>query len=71
MSNDSDARLTELEIKISYLEDLVETLNAMVAKQHDQITMLIHEVSQLRQRQDDAPSGAGFRSLREELPPHY
>lgn len=71
MSNDSDARLTELEIKISYLEDLVETLNTMVAKQHDQIAMLLHEVSQLRQRQDDAPSAAGFRSLRDELPPHY
>ena len=42
----------------------------MVAKQHDQIAMLIHEVSQLRQRNDESQP-AGFRSLRDELPPHY
>jgi SlyX protein len=70
MSADTDERLAQLEIKLSYLDDLVETLNAMVARQHDQIAMLIHEVSQLRQRNDD-PQPAGFRSLRDELPPHY
>lgn len=70
MSPDHEARLTALEIKLGYLDDLVETLNAMVAKQHDQIAMLIHEISQLRQRQDDSQP-QGFRSLRDELPPHY
>ena len=65
-----DARLTELEIKISYLEDLVDTLNTMVARQHDQIAMLIHEVARLRQREDGSQAPA-FRSLRDELPPHY
>jgi SlyX protein len=70
VSQDADERLTQLEIRISYLDDLVETLNAMVAKQHDQIAMLIHEVSQLRQRNDESQP-AGFRSLRDELPPHY
>ena len=70
MSDNADARLTQLEIQISYLEDLVDTLNAMVAKQHDQIAMLVHEVSQLKQRNDDAQP-PGFRSLRDELPPHY
>ena len=70
MSDNADARLTQLEIQISYLEDLVETLNAMVAKQHDQIAMLVHEVGQLKQRNDDSQP-PGFRSLRDELPPHY
>jgi SlyX protein len=70
MSNDSDERLTQLEIRISYLDDLVETLNAMVAKQHDQIAMLVHEVGRLKQRGDESQPPA-FRSLRDELPPHY
>ena len=70
MTDDTDERLAQLEIKISYLEDLVDTLNTMVAKQHDQIAMLIHEVSRLRQQQDDSQP-PGFRSLRDELPPHY
>ncbi len=70
MSESHDERLTHLEVKISYLEDLVETLNTMVARQHDQIAMLIHEVIHLRQRHDESQP-ATFRSLRDELPPHY
>jgi SlyX protein len=70
MSADTEERLTQLEIRLSYLDDLVETLNTMVARQHDQIAMLIHEVGQLRQRNDESPHAA-FRSLRDELPPHY
>ncbi|MFC3683968.1 SlyX family protein [Hydrogenophaga luteola] len=70
MSELTDERLTQLEIKLVYLEDLVDTLNTMVARQHDQIAMLIHEVAQLRQRNDESQPPA-FRSLRDELPPHY
>jgi SlyX protein len=70
MSEPHDERLAQLEIKLSYLDDLVETLNTMVARQHDQIAMLIHEVAQLRQRNDESQP-PGFRSLRDELPPHY
>jgi SlyX protein len=70
MSEEADERLTQLEIRISYLDDLVETLNTMVARQHDQIAMLVHEISQLKQRNDESQP-PGFRSLRDELPPHY
>jgi SlyX protein len=63
-------RLEQLEIKLSYAEDLLDTLNALVTKQQDQIDWLLNEVNQLRrQREDDAPGA--FRSLRDELPPHY
>lgn len=63
-------RIEQLEIKLSYAEDLLDTLNALVTKQQDQIDWLLNEVNQLRrQREDDAPGA--FRSLRDELPPHY
>ena len=69
-SQDTDERLTQLEIQLAYAEDLLDTLNTLVAQQQDQITLLLREVGQLRrQREDDAPGG--FRSLRDELPPHY
>jgi SlyX protein len=69
-AQDTDERLTRLEIQLAYAEDLLDTLNTLVAKQQDQITLLLREVGQLRrQREDDAPGG--FRSLRDELPPHY
>jgi SlyX protein len=69
-AQETDERLTRLEIQLAYAEDLLDTLNTLVAQQQDQITRLLREVGQLRrQREDDAPGG--FRSLRDELPPHY
>ena len=69
-AQETDERLTRLEIQLAYAEDLLDTLNTLVAQQQDQISLLLREVGQLRrQREDDAPGG--FRSLRDELPPHY
>lgn len=69
-AQETDERLTRLEIQLAYAEDLLDTLNTLVAQQQDQISMLLREVGQLRrQREDDAPGS--FRSLRDELPPHY
>jgi SlyX protein len=64
-----DARLTELEVKVSYTDDLVETLNSIVAQQQQQIDRLMREVLQLRQQSAEDP--AAPRNLRDELPPHY
>lgn len=64
-----EARLTELEIKASYAEDLLDTLNQLVARQQEQIDLLLREVSRQRQREPDAAPAE--RNLRDELPPHY
>jgi SlyX protein len=63
-------RITQLEIKLSYAEDLLDTLNALVTQQQDSIDRLLHEVSQLRRRHGDEAQPT-FRSLRDDLPPHY
>lgn len=65
-----EQRLIDLEIRFSYADDLLEVLNAQVARQQDQIDRLMAEVAELRRRREDEPGG-GFRSLRDELPPHY
>ncbi len=63
-------RLTDLEIKSCFTEDLVDHLNQLVARQQQQIDLLMRQVADLRQQgQPDEP--AAFRSLRDELPPHY
>lgn len=74
-SGDSDLhrledRITELEIKASFAEDLVDHLNAQVARQQEQIDAMVREISQLRRQ---VPEGRqdGPGSLRDELPPHY
>ncbi|WP_423599358.1 SlyX family protein [Roseateles sp. MS654] len=65
-----EARVTELEIKASFAEDLVDHLNAQVARQQEQIDALVREIAQLRKQLPDG-RGDGARSLRDELPPHY
>ncbi|MEY4751895.1 MAG: hypothetical protein RIQ60_4109 [Pseudomonadota bacterium] len=67
-----DARLIELEVKASYADDLLDTLNRIVAVQQAQIDRLTREVAQLRQQAAEGQqANATPRSLRDELPPHY
>jgi SlyX protein len=66
----TEHRLTELEIKASYTEDLVDQLNEVIVRQQAQIDLLLREVAALRQL-GTAADGASLRSLRDDLPPHY
>ncbi len=66
----TDQRLTELEIKASFTEDLVEQLNQVVIRQQQQIDLQVRELTDLKQQQRDSGSGE-FRGLRDERPPHY
>lgn len=68
--HDTDHRLTELEIKASYSDDLLEQLNLIIYRQQQQIDALVHEMQQMRQQPSDSSAGAP-RNLRDELPPHY
>lgn len=68
---DLEQRLTDLEVKLSYAEHTVEQLNAVVVRQQDQIDRLIREIAELRRQSANASEPGGFRSLRDELPPHY
>lgn len=65
-----DARLAEIEIKLSFSEDLLEELNRTVVRQQQQIVALELQVRELRlQMQRNQPAddgGAGH-----EIPPHY
>ena len=68
--NPMEARITELEIKISYTEDAVDALNRTIFRQQQQIDQLLGKVMALRDRVHSAPPN-GRRSPRDELPPHY
>ena len=65
-----DRRLTDLEIKASFSEDLIDRLNEVLVQQQAQIERLQRELAALR-AQPSTSDSAGFRSLRDELPPHY
>lgn len=64
-------RLTELEIKMSLAEDLVEELNRTVYRQQQQIDLLQHQLRHLFQQMQPDAEPAEQRNLRDEIPPHY
>jgi SlyX protein len=70
-AQDTEPRLIDLEIKLSFQEDLIEQLNQVVVRHQQQIDALTREVLALRHSQGPDSGAAGFRSLRDELPPHY
>ncbi|MGQ0710848.1 MAG: SlyX family protein [Rhodoferax sp.] len=63
-------RVTELEIKISYLEHQLDQLDNVVIAQAARIDRLQAQLEQFtyQQRQSNPST---FRSLRDEIPPHY
>ena len=66
----AQARLTELETKLAFAEDLLETLNQTVVRQQAQIDLLQEQLRLLhRQLQDVRPDET--RTPRDEIPPHY
>mgnify|MGYP001361128934 CR=1 FL=1 len=65
-----EARVSELEIKISFAEDMIDELNRTVYRQQQQIDRLLTRVETLRDQVQAAAPGEQ-RSLRDELPPHY
>ncbi len=68
-----EQRLTDLEIKASFGEDLLDELNRVVVRQQDEIATLVRELRELRERLPDADSAAlaGGLQAAQELPPHY
>jgi SlyX protein len=67
-----EERLTELEIKLSLIEDLVEELNQTVFRQQEQLDLLQEQLRLLyKQIQAQSATQTEPRNPRDEIPPHY
>lgn len=66
----NEARLTELETKLAFAEDLIDTLNQTVVRQQQQLDSLQDQLRLLHAQMQERPA-AESRNLRDELPPHY
>jgi SlyX protein len=65
-----EERLNELEAKLAFAEDLIETLNQTVIRQQGQIDLMQQQLRLLHQQlQETRPDEAG--TPRDEIPPHY
>ncbi|MDP3585853.1 MAG: SlyX family protein [Thiobacillus sp.] len=66
----TESRLVELETKLAFAEDLLDTLSQTVARQQGQIDSLQQQLRLLHQQiQDASPDEA--RTPRDDIPPHY
>lgn len=67
-----ESRLTDLESKVAFQDDLLESLNGIVARQQQEIEMLQGQVQMLYdQLRSLAPSNIGQAGVDDERPPHY
>jgi SlyX protein len=66
----SDERITNLEIKLSFTEDLIEKLNQTIYKQQQQIEFLYRELKAIKE-QASSSGGGGSGNLKDDIPPHY
>jgi SlyX protein len=64
-------RITELEIKLSFAENTIESLNQTVFKHQQQLDRLQIELRALREELANNQGSAPQRSLHDEVPPHY
>jgi SlyX protein len=66
-------RITELEIKLSFAENTIESLNQTIFRHQQQLDRLQIELRALRDEllNSQSQSNNPQRSLRDEIPPHY
>ncbi len=66
-----DDRIQELEIKLSFQEDLLQTLNDEVVRQHRQIDVLQKQFSELLLHVRNLADKLPDTTPEQEIPPHY
>ncbi|WP_353233313.1 SlyX family protein [Diaphorobacter ruginosibacter] len=67
----TERRLSELEIKASFAEDLLDQLNMTIYRQQQQIDDLLAVVAELRKQLPAAGSQGPGQAAVDERPPHY
>ncbi len=66
-----ESRIVELEIKSAYQEELIESLNNIVAQQQQQIMHLQESQRVLNKKMDVLVGAMEQKSDTHEIPPHY
>ena len=66
-----ETRVTELEIRLTHLEETIEVLNRTIIKQHDEIDLLKLQVAMLEKKIKAAQSSQVAHESEETPPPHY
>ena len=70
--SDLEKRLVELESRIVFQDDLIESLNEVIARHDREIITMTDQLKALFSRMSDlADTAAPGASAEDEIPPHY
>ncbi|QWF69924.1 SlyX family protein [Methylomonas paludis] len=67
----SETRIIEIEIKQAYQEDLIQSLNTVVARQQNQISKLEETCKLLHDKIKNLALDGSQSAVGDERPPHY
>ena len=66
-----DQRITELEIRLTHIEDTIDVLNQTIIDQHKRVDQLQLQISVLEKKLKAAASSNIAHESEETPPPHY
>ncbi len=64
-------RLTELEVRLAFQDELLDAVNLTVARQQQQIDLLQSQLRELYELVRYGAPGSGNAQSQHEIPPHY
>lgn len=71
MMPSTEDRLIELETRVAYQEDALNTLGEELARQKREIEALVARLRELQARVDSGGEGVFTGTPQDEVPPHY
>lgn len=69
MSSDFEARITELEMRLAFQDDVIQALNDELVVQRNGLDRLQRQLELLAKRQEELRDGLG--PMNDQPPPHY
>ncbi len=66
-----DDRMAELEVRLAFQDELLDTLNTTVARQQRELDLLQQQMRVLYQQLKGINSGGDDAPAGHEIPPHY
>ncbi|HNX70016.1 SlyX family protein [Rivihabitans pingtungensis] len=72
--HDTEDRITELEIRLAWQDDLLDNLNQALIRQQQQLDLMQQQLRRLYDmttQQGQVESGSLLAQLQQEIPPHY
>ena len=67
----SEARIADLEMRLSFQDNAIQTMSDEMARQQQQLELLTLEVKRLNKALESASSGPSSNQADEPPPPHY